>query len=433
MLVSFGLDFRSARLEARERFHVDDAQVPRVLGDLEAAGVHEVVMARTCNRVETYCWWPEGGGASDVPERARAIGSAWLGGDGEELGTLMELAHTRTSGNAARHLFRVAAGLESQILGDVHILGQLRRAYRDAVEAERVGSHLHRLFETAFRVGKQVQRETALKAVRSGVGLEAARRAVEHWGSLRGLSCVVLGCGKSGSHAARWLSEHGATDLTVLNRTVERAETLARRLGNASAAGLDALPGLLSGAHVIVVATGASEPVLEASMLGSARASGADGVLVIDVSVPRNADPAVAGLPGVELIDLDALSPEAAEQRRSRVAAVPEAEAIVEEGVLEFVGWLELAVARKALRPLQAVLAEICQREVAYATGESRRARETAERIVARLMAHPMTALRSAAERGEYAAEAVAALGALFAGPEADGGSAPPPGSPGVR
>ncbi len=325
----------------------------------------------------------------------------------------------RGSHETARHLFRIAAGLESQILGDIHILGQLRRAYRDAVEAGWVGSHLHRLFETALRVGKRVKRETHLQATRSGVGSEAARTAVERWGGLAGRSCVVVGCGKSGTHAARCLAQLGATDLTVVNRTVERAAKLARDLGSARCADLDALPSLVAGAQVLVVATGAPEPVLTAAAVQVARvragvASADRPLLVIDVSVPRNVEPAVGRLIGVDLVDLDMLHPEAAELQKSRVASVPEAEARVEEGVGEFMGWLELAPARRALRPLQDVLTEICRREVSHLTGESPLAERTAERIVARVMSHPMTALRSALERGVAPEEAAGALGVLF-------------------
>ncbi len=417
MLVSLGLDFRSARLEVRERFHLREDDVVRIQDTLARRGVRETVITRTCNRVEAYCWWPEAAENASL-DPGREISRAWVEGDGPEANALHALAHMRGSGGAARHLFRVAAGLESQILGDIHILGQLRRAYRDAIEAGRVGSHLHRLFETALRVGKQVKRETRLLARRNGVGSETARKANERLGRLAGRTCVIVGCGKSGSHAARCLSQLGATDIALVNRTVERAEKLARDLGNARAAGLEALPGLLAEAHLVVVATGASEPVLTAPLLERARrqAGRQRPLLVIDVSVPRNVEASVGRMPQVELVDLDSLHPETAELQKSRMAAVPEAEGLVEEGVGEFVHWLELAQARRALRPLHAALSEICRREVSHLAGESPLATRTADRIVASLMAHPMTALRAASKRGEPVEDAIGALGALFAG-----------------
>jgi glutamyl-tRNA reductase len=422
MLLSLGLDFRRAGLDVRERFHLDDPDVPRVCTALAERGVEETVLTRTCNRVEVYCWWP---GAAGDPDPGRAIGLAWVGGDAGEGEVLRANAALRAGADAARHLFRVAAGLESQILGDVHILGQLRRAFRDAVAAGSLGSHLHRLFETALRVGKQVKRETGLTSTRNSVGAAAARRAALRFGGLAGRACVVVGCGKSGTHAARTLCELGATAVALVNRTVDRAEKLARELPSARAAGLDALPGLLAGADVVVVATRAQAPILSAAAIRGPRASAP--LLVIDISVPRNVEGAVGAVPGVELVDLDSLHPEAAEGERSRLRAVPRAEALVAEGTGEFVRWLELQDARRALRPLHAVLSEVCRREVAHLAGASELAERTAGRIVASVMAHPMAALRAASARGE-ALLPVGALGSLFADPTRSG-----PGSGGRR
>jgi glutamyl-tRNA reductase len=300
------------------------------------------------------------------------------------------------------------------VLGDVHILGQLRRGFRDAIAAGSIGAHLHRLFETALRVGKKVKRETHLVSARNSVGAEAGRRAAARVGPLAGRSCVVIGCGKSGTHAARELAALGATQLCVVNRTLERAERLAREVG-ARAASLDALPALLAGADVAIVASSAPSPLLRAEPLRAARADrGGAPLVVVDISVPRNVESAVADVAGVELIDLDTLHPAAAAIERSRLEAVPAAEALVEESVSEFVRWLELESARRALRPVRDALAEICRREVTFLAGSSPSAERTAERIVARILAHPMIALRNASERGDSIEQTIGALGLLF-------------------
>ncbi len=415
MLVSLGLDFQRARLELRERFHLEEQDLPRIRAALATHGVRELVLTRTCNRIEMYCWWPEAGCGIDP---ARALCEAWVGEGSSEAEQLRAHARLRCSDEAVRHLLRVASGLESQILGDIHILGQVRRAFRDAVELEAVGTHLHRLFETALRVGKRVKRETQMLATRSGVGSEAAKRAVERLGTLAGRPCVVVGCGKSGTHAARSLQQRGAGDLALVNRTPERAEKLARDLGIAQALPLDALPGLLATAQLVVVATGAPQPVVTAAMLREARrASDERTLLLIDVSVPRNVEAPCSPIPGVELVDLDGLSPQTAEVERSRRASIPEAEAIVEDGIEEYRSWLELRAAGEALHPLRETLVEICRREVSYLTGESPTAHRTADRIAARLMARPMSALRAASKRGESVVDAVEGLGGLFLGP----------------
>jgi glutamyl-tRNA reductase len=415
MLVSVGLDFRRARLDVRERFHLDDDGVRRVTAALHASGASETVLARTCNRVEVYSWWPDAASTPPV-EAGRRICRAWAREDDGAIAALEASASMRSGGTAARHLFRVAAGLESQILGDIHILGQLRRAFRDAIDAGSIGSYLHRLFETGLRVGKQVKRETCLHSSRNSVGSEAAYRAAARSGRLAARSCVVVGCGKSGTHAARALTMLGAKDLVVVNRTIERAEKLARETG-ARAAGIDALPGLLARADIVIVATSAQEPVVRAAWLedGRHRRHGGDPLLVIDVSVPRNVQTRVGALDGVELIDLDTLHPEAAEVERSRLEAIPKAEVVVERGLDEFVRWLDLEDARRALRPLHEALDEICLREVSHLAGPSASARRTADRIVARIMARPMAVLRAASERGEAIEGAADALRTLFA------------------
>jgi glutamyl-tRNA reductase len=414
MLISLGLDFRHARLEVRERFHLQDHDVPRVCDALVAIGFEEIVLTRTCNRIEAYGWWPAPR-ASEI-DFGREISRAWAGDDGPGAELLRASARLREGKDAVRHLFRVAAGLESQILGDVHILGQLRRAFRDAVGARSVGSHLHRLFETALRVGKRVKKETRLVSTQNSVGSHAARRAAARFGGVVGRSCVVIGCGKSGTHAARALAQLGATQLTIVNRTVERAEALARELGGARAVGLDALCDVVAGADIAIVATGAQEPVLRAAALRDARARiGSDRpLLVVDVSVPRNVELSVATLLKVELVDLDALRLETAEVEKFRLQAIPEAEARVEDGLGEFMHWLELQSARRALRPLHETLSAICRREVSYLAGASPLAERTADRIVASVMARPMAALRAASLRGETLEHALGALGVLF-------------------
>jgi len=424
-LVSLRVDFRTAGLEVRERFHLPDQELPRVYDALSRIGVEEAVLTRTCNRLEAICWWPDASSGPSLRFRGHQICRAWVGSEGPEADLLHAHARVLDSTDVVRHLLRVAAGLESQILGDIHILGQLRRAYRDAVDADAVGSHLHRLFETALRVGKQVKRETHLMATRSGVGSEAARRAMDRLGPLRDRECVIVGSGKIGSQAARSLSGLGAKNLTILNRTVHRARLLADEIGATRAAGLDLLPQSVARADLVVVATNADAPVLTVEAIEAARSSAGSTasvapLLVIDVCVPRNVQPEVGRLEGVELVDLDTLHPEAAEVEKGRNAAVPEAEARVEAGVDEFTRWLALDAARRALRPFHEALSEACRREVTHLAGESPSSERTADRIVARVLSHPMKALRLAWEQGESIDAAADVLGGFFDRREVD-------------
>lgn len=394
MLIHLGLDFRGADLAIRERFHILEDQLPAryEIGGSRPAVLEELVLVATCNRTEAYGWID-----ASVPSRvgARALARAWVR-DATRVDELLKLTRVRCGMDVADHLLRVAAGLESQILGDIHILGQVRRAFRAATRAEATGRHLHRLFEIALRTGKEVKRDTDLMAGRSSVGTEAVAMARRVRSGLEDQRCVLVGCGKVGSHAAEALVEAGAGSLTLVNRSPEPARRLAAELG-ASTAPLESLYGVLAEADVVVVATGAPTLVVEALPL--ARARRANGgtrppLLVMDVTMPRNVDPALGDLPGVELMDLDRIHPEASSVEEARRDAVPQAEAVVERHVGEYGDWLAQGELLRALTPFRAALDEICRREMRYSAESGGSWERAADRIVAKLMARPMTALR---------------------------------------
>jgi glutamyl-tRNA reductase len=417
MLISVGLDHRHAHLETRERFHLDDDAVAAIRKVLTGRGAQETVLVRTCNRVEIYSFWPERDNAAAPLNAADEVCRAWAGHGDHDPDLLRSSARIRIGDDAVRHLFRVASGLESQILGDIHILGQVRRALRDAVSGQSVGPHLQRLFETALRVGKQVQRETMFRATRSSVGSEAARWADVRSGGVAGRHCVVIGCGKSGTQAARTLRDLGAEKISVVNRTRARAERLAAEIGRTEVADLESLTDVLSSAHVVIVATSSHRPVLtiEDVLAARTRSGHIIPLLVVDVSVPRNVETGVGQLSHVELLDLDALRPESSDLETE---AVRDAQRLVEDAVEEFQRWLALRPAGRVLRPFHEVLTEICRRELSYVGGDLGSAAErTASRIVARIMAHPMTTLREASARGESLFDELSALALLFSGP----------------
>jgi glutamyl-tRNA reductase len=296
----------------------------------------------------------------------------------------------------------VASGLESQVLGDGQILGQLRSAYKRAAKSGATGPVLHRLFETALRAGKRVQTETSLLAGRNSIGAEAASIAHQRFGSLTNARCLVVGCGKTGERTARQLIKLGARDIVLMNRTLGRAEELAAILGG-RAAPMETMHVEAAMADVVIVATASESPILLADALRKTReacGTSAYSLLLMDLSLPRNIDPAVLELAGVTLVDLDTLhSPilAAEEQRRN---AVPEAEQVCDEEVHDFLDWVATMPARDAIKPLRDALTEVARREVAFAAGDAV-AERTATRIVAKLLARPMAALRKAVQRGE--------------------------------
>lgn len=437
MLISIAVDYRHADVATRERFHLTEDRLARLYQSLPDGVAPERVGLATCNRSEAYAWVP-GAHADALEPHFAALARAWME---TELGArqLLAVAKRRVGDAAARHLFRVASGVESQVLGDSQLLGQLRDAHKLAADGHAAGSVLHRLFERALRVGKRVRTETGLSSGRYSVGAEAANVAQRRFGSLAHARVVVVGCGKTGERVARQLVKLGAQDIVLMNRTFERAEHLAQQV-RGRAAPVEALYAELALADIAIVATAATTPVVFSDPLVSARRRCATmqyPLLLIDLSVPRNIDPAVGHVSGVVVVDLDALRPAVAAAERERCSSVPHAEQIVEHELREFREWMRSAAARVAIRPLCDALADVCRREVAHAIahapldGESPDVAErTASRIVAKLLARPMVELRGAAARGESLDDLVVALHRLFPG---DGRVAADPDDPRER
>ncbi len=390
MLISLGLDFTHADVATRESFHLSDAEVEAAYGRNPSKGiVKEFLAVNTCNRVELYGWVADDVGPYDL----HLLLAQRYFGRPDEAARFMSAATARFGADAVRHLCRVTAGLESQILGDIHILGQLRQAYRLADRVGVMGPNLHRLMDTAIRAGKSVKRETELMAGRSSVGSEAIQLAHRRLNGLEDRRCVVVGCGKIGKHMVQSLLKLGAGDVVLLNRTRRRAEELAASEGG-RVEDWSSFQEQVGQADAVFVATGARQPILDGQGLAPYRGSNSAPLLVVDVSMPRNVAADIRSLPGVKLVDLDQLHPEAASVARARQAAVPQAETLVSRHVHEFMAWQASHGAREALRPLREALREICLREIDYATDGDADVARAATRIVSKLLARPMTVLR---------------------------------------
>jgi glutamyl-tRNA reductase len=276
---------------------------------------------------------------------------------------------------------------------------------------------LHRLIETALRTGKRVATETSLSAGRNSIGAEAAAMALHRFGSLAHARVVVVGCGKTGERTARQLKKLGAQDVVLLNRTMSRAVELANAVGGRAAA-WDTMHLELAMADAAIVATGAETPLVHAELLRTCRENcGTAGypLMLMDLSVPRNIEPSVRDLDGLSLVDLDKLHLPIVAAEEARRAAVPLANAIVEDELRAFMEWSSAAAARAVIRPLHDALVQVARREVEYAAGDSAVAERTADRIVAKLLARPMAALKTAIQRGESLDDLMLTMDELFA------------------
>lgn len=419
MLISIAVDFRHANVATRERFHLSEARIEKLYARELGGTVRELVCVATCNRSEIYAWTSAHDPATPAAfdHAVTAIAKAWMGTKADAR-VLLSVAKRRAGLDVARRALRIAAGLDSQVVGDGQILGQLRESYRHAAAAGAAGSVLHRLFDTALRTGKRVQHETSLTAGRRSVGAEAAALAHARFGNLAHARVVVIGCGKTGQSVARQLHKLGARDIVCINRSPRRAETLAVEVGG-RAAPYEAMHVEVAMADVAIAATAAAEPVVMHQQLRTARENCGTAtypLLLVDLAMPRNIDPALAGVPGVTLADLDALHIPVLAAEEMRKAAMPAAEAIVEAELESFVEWVSAAAARDAIRPLAQALTEICRRELTFAAGDEVAAHAT-DRIVAKLLARPMSKLRTAIAHGEALHAFTMTLDSLFAGP----------------
>ncbi|QJY46310.1 glutamyl-tRNA reductase [Pseudonocardia broussonetiae] len=321
-----GLSHRSAPVEVLERAAVSVPDVPKLLDEMvRAAHVSEVMMLSTCNRIEVYAVVDAfHGGLADV--------SAVLSRhSGMPLAELTEHVYVHYAGSAVQHLFAVSAGLDSMVVGEAQILGQLRTAYATADETGTVGRALHELAQQALRVGKRVHARTGIDTAGASVVSEAlADAATALGGDLAGRRAVLVGAGAMGALAAAHLRRAGAAEIVVLNRSVERAERLAATTAEhgtpARAGTLDALPAELAEADLLLACTGAIGTVVERSVVAVAVAGRAGRPLAVcDLGLPRDVDAGVAALPGVTVVDLIALQARLSTgERGAAVAAAQE-------------------------------------------------------------------------------------------------------------
>jgi len=414
-----GLSHRSAPVRLLERAAVTRGQLPDVLRTL-LAGQHvaEAVVLSTCNRVEVYAVVTGfHGGLNDV-------GTALSRRAGLELPELADHLYVHYGDEAVRHLFTVGAGLDSMVLGEAQVLGQLRDAYTAAQDCGAPGQVLHELLQQALRVGKRVHAETAIdRAGQSTVSmaLEVGEAAV---GPVAGHPALVIGAGSVGALAAATLRRAGVGALTVVNRTRAVACRLAATAG-ARAAGLDELPHLLREVDVVVSATGSAGSVVSASTVAAAQeARGGRPLLVLDLAVPRDVDRAVARVPGVTVVDIEQLGARAGGLQVAE--DVDDARAIVAEEVEVFLGWersMEVAPTVAALRAradelVAAELVRLSARLPRLDPRERQEVEQAVRRVVASVLHTPTVRVKelASAPGGDRYAEVLRELFALDPG-----------------
>ncbi len=440
-LVLVGLNHTTAPVEVRERLAVPDDRLPELVGRLaRLPGIAEACAVSTCNRVEVVV-------DAAGPQHAEAAMAALIERQGVEPALVVPALYRFEGAAAVRHLFRVAAGLDSLVLGEPQILGQVKAAYAVAVQARATGPVLNRLFHTVFRVAKRVRTETGLGAQSVSIGYAAAELAGRIFDDLSTKRVMLLGAGEMAALTARHLLGRGVSELTVVSRTFERARALAASLGG-RALPFEALNEAVRTADIVIASTAATAPVIDAGTVADLmRARRQAPLFFVDIAVPRNVDPRVHELPNVYLYDIDDLQAVVAESLRHRQREAGRAEAIVGEEVEAYLRTARgrdvvptvVALRRhfEALRQAELARAAAALREL---TPEQRAAVERlTEGLLAKLLHAPTTNLKRLAEEAEAALYAEA-LTVLFGLDDADAvrergrasaeAAAPPPALP---
>jgi glutamyl-tRNA reductase len=407
-LLVLGLNHRTAPIEVRERVVFDAGRLPGALASLAALpGLAEALIVSTCNRTELYCV-----GAGSGPLAAWLVAES--GGDPAVAGCLYRIEGP----DAVRHLFSVASGLDSLVLGEPQILGQLKDAYRAAQQSATAGAMLNRLFQTAFAVAKRVRTETAIGASAVSVasaGIQLARRV---FAGFERHTALLVGAGEMIELTARHLFSQKIGRMIIANRSTSRAERIAEGMP-ASVIRLEALAAHLPQADIVVSSTARPGHVIGIEDVRRALEERRHRpVFMLDLAVPRDIDPAVGALEDVYLYTIDDLKQVVDENVKAREAEAAAARRLIDEDVAAFMAGLKVRDAAPAIRELRgqaeatrdAALAE-ARRQLAAGHAPDAVVEQLATTLVNRLLHAPSAALREAAEHGDATlAEAAARL-----------------------
>ena len=408
-----GLSHRSAPVELLERAAINADHVPKALHELlEGQSVVEALVLSTCNRVEVYAHVTRfHGGVQEVSDLLARL-------SGVPLEELSDHLYVHYEERAVQHLFSVASGLDSMVVGEGQILGQLRGAFRVAQEEGAIARVLGELLRHSLRVGKRVRTETEVGRAGAslvGVGLRIAEAALGPLGPH--LSALVVGAGAMGALTGTTLRREGVERIAVANRTPDRAARLAETLGGTTAS-LDALADAIAEADVVVSSTGATGLVVERAQVAEAMARRPDRPLfVLDLALPRDVDPGVRDVPNVRLADLDALR--AVLDTEPTGADLDECRRIVADEVAVFLGWQRamrvaptvVALRNKADEVIAAELERLGAR-VDLDGGHRAEVEQTVRRVVEKLLHAPTVRVKELAEApgGDHYAEALREL-----------------------
>ena len=403
-LLCIGVSHKTAPVALRERLALPEGRAAHVLRELVAdSSIHEAVAISTCNRTELYLV------AADPVEAENVALSTLSRQAGIRPTELLGRLYSMRDAEAVRHVFSVASGLDSMIVGEAEVQGQVKRAYELALVEGVTGPISNRLFRDALGTGKRVRTETAVGRGRPSVSSVAVDLARATLGDLRARRVLVIGAGENGELTAKALHERGVQTVFVANRRYDRAIGLAQRFGG-SAVRFDDLPAELAASDIVVSSTASPHQIVTSDELALV-AEQREGrqLLLIDIAVPRDIEPSVRDLPGITLYDMDDLQREVARSLQGQDAEVERANRLVSEEADRFERWiasLDVVPTIAALRErgeevVQRVLRENETRWEALSDADRERVEVLARAVVNRLLHEPTLRLKSASDADE--------------------------------
>jgi len=401
-LFTIGISHHTAPIDIRERVAIPRTELTDRVGELRALpGIEEVLILGTCNRTEIYCLSDSGG-------RERVV--EWVHRRNEiPLGELDSHIYAHEGPEAARHLIRVASGLDSLVLGETQILGQLKDAWQQAHEAGSLGKVLDRLFQHTFAAAKTIRTSSGISEHPVSVAYTAVVLARQIFGELESQTVVLVGAGEMVQLCGRYLVDHGIDRLLILNRSREKAEELAAEL-NATAMTLDRLDEALPQADILISSTASRLPVIgQADVKAALRKRRHRPMFLVDIAVPRDIEPAVGRLKDVYLYTIDDLQQVVDENLQQRAEAAQAAEQDVEEAVGGFMRWLYGIRAARTLRRIreqshefERELTERAVRRLRSGQDPESVLQQMANTLTNKILHLPSKHLREAAEEQDY-------------------------------
>jgi len=406
-LVVHHLTYRDWPVEVREKVTFTAEQRHAMLRQMHhQQEISEAVVLQTCNRLELYLYAKKDFDCRGFlcgllgPCGAEAV-DTWTAHGGEKAGL-----------DAVRHLFEVAAGLDSQMIGENQILAQVKAAYTESLEARMSKLVFHRLFHNAFRVGKAVRTRTNINCGAVSIALAAVEMAREKT-DLATARALVIGAGENAELVARYLAKSGVAGLMIANRDIEKARAMARLFEKAEAIGLSDIVSRLGEVDVLISSTAAPQCILTRDGVEWSLADRSRPLLIVDIAVPRDIDPAIGRLPGVRLYNIDDLDGQISANRAKRNDEIPKAKAVVEEFVALFSQWYESldlvpVISRLTQMGLDLARSETKRYAKDFGNGNSEKLQSFAESLVKKILHGPIGFIKNGG--GEPTAEQLQAI-----------------------